>query len=208
MAKKLRIGIRPSPLASKQFEEVVGYLKDRYSGRIFEIKKIFTPGDRDKITPISQVEGSDFFTADIDQQLLEGEIDLAVHSSKDLPEKINSGLELVFESDPLSPFDALVSRQKLKFFDLPAGWRIGTSSQRRKEQVKALRPDLTLVDIRGNIEERLDLIRQGKIDALIVAEAALLRLGLEKQISQVLPQDIFPAHPKQGQISILARKSG
>jgi len=198
----LRIGIRPSSLALKQAEEI----KKVFSSVQFEVISIETRGDRDKITPLTNVEGSDFFTKEIDDALLTGEIDLAVHSSKDLPDILPEGLEVVFESVPISPFDALVSRGNFKIMNLPKGYRIGSSSLRRKSQIQALRKDLEIVDIRGTIEERLALIDSGKIDALIVAHAALIRLGLEKRIAEIIPLDIFKTHPKQGSLSLLARE--
>ena len=172
----------------------------------FEVLIFQTQGDRNKITPISEVEGSDFFTREIDQALLTEKIDLAVHSSKDLPDKITPGLKVFLETKSLSPFDALVSRNNLNFRELPSASLIGTSSRRRKDRIRLIRPDLVTVDIRGNIEERLNLIDSGKLDALVVAHAALIRLGWEKRISEVFSPDIFPAHPKQGRLSLVVKE--
>lgn len=201
MKRILRMGTRPSPLALKQAEEI----RKLFPSVQFEIVSIKTRGDRDTITLLSNVEGSDFFTKEIDDVLLTGKIDLAVHSSKDLPDILAEGLAVVFETEPLSPFDALVSRSNVTIMNLPAGCRIGSSSSRRKSQIRALRKDLEVVDIRGIIEERLALIDSGKIDALVVAHAALIRLGLEKRIAELLPLDIFKTHPKQGRLSLLAK---
>lgn len=202
MPKTLRIGTRPSRLAIKQVEEI----KSAFPLIAFEIVPIITDGDMDKTTPVSEVEGSDFFTRQIDRALLEGFIDMAVHSSKDLSDVLTKGLSLVFETSSISPFDALVSRGHKKLNELPAGWRIGTSSIRRKSQIKTLRKDLNIADIRGTIEERLGLIDTGIIDALIVAHAALIRMGLEERISEIFGLNIFDTHPKQGSLSILARE--
>ncbi len=198
----LRIGIRPSPLALKQAEEI----RNIFPAAQFEIVLIKTIGDRDKVTALSDVEGSDFFTKEIDNALLAGEIDLAVHSSKDLPDILPQGLKVLFETAPLSLFDALVSRGNLKLIELPKGYRIGSSSLRRKTQIQSIRKDLEIVDIRGTIEERLAFIDSGKIDALIVAHAALIRLGLEKRVVEILPLDIFQTHPKQGSLSLVVRE--
>jgi len=171
------------------------------------VRKINTPGDRDKKTSLSGVEDSDFFTRDIDEALLKAEIDMAVHSSKDLPEALLQGLKVLFETESISRFDALVSKGNHKFAELALGSRVGASSLRRKTELKRLRPDLEIVDVRGTIEERLSLVDLGKIDALIVAHAALIRLKLEHRISEIFPLHIFKTHPKQGSLSILTRKA-
>jgi hydroxymethylbilane synthase len=186
----------------RQVEEI----KNLFSHIDFKIIKINTQGDKDKITPIHAVEGSDFFTREIDIALLAGEIDLAVHSSKDLPDVLAKGLELAFETPTISPYDALVSKNKLKLGQLLPGGRIGLSSQRRKSQIKVLRPDLEIIDIRGNIEERIALVENGKIEAVIIAHAALLRLRIENKISEILPLDYFPTHPKQGRLAVVKRE--
>ena len=198
----LRVGTRPSPLAIKQADE----LKRIFPWVNFEVVIISTLGDKDKITPLTGVEGSDFFTREIDQALLEGEIDVALHSSKDLPDKLSGGLRVVLETKSISQFDALVSKGRLKLKDLPYASKVGTSSQRRKEQIRALRQDLEFVDVRGNIGERLGLIDAGKIDALVVAHAALIRLGLEHMISEVFREGIFTVHPKQGSLALVTRE--
>ena len=203
---EFKIGIRPSPLALKQAEEALVFLKERFPNARFHIVKIATPGDRDKNTPLFEVDGSDFFTRDIDEALISGQIDFAVHSAKDLPDVLPQGLSVFVETQPLSPFDALVSKGNIKLAVLAQASRIGVSSARRKLRIKVLRPDLIIVDVRGTIEERLRLIDDGKIDALIVAHAALIRLGLEKRASEILPLEIFKAHPKQGRLAILTRK--
>ncbi|MDD4909681.1 MAG: hydroxymethylbilane synthase [Candidatus Omnitrophica bacterium] len=200
--RKLRTGTRPSRLALKQVEEI----ERLFPGIRFKAVTYQTPGDRDKLTPISEIEGSDFFTRDIDRALLRGEIDLAVHSSKDLPQSLTPGLAVAFEAAALSPFDAFISKDGLALKRLPVKSRVGTSSNRRKSQIKVLRPDLQIVDIRGTIEERISLIASGKIDGLIVAHAALIRLGLEKEISEVFPLNVFQTHPKQGSLSIVTRE--
>jgi hydroxymethylbilane synthase len=205
MYRTIRLGIRPSPLALKQAKEATELLKKIYPQARFSIRKFFTTGDKDKITPISDIEGSDFFTREIDQALLRGEIDFGLHCSKDLPDVLAPGLKIAFETPSLSPYDALVSRGNLKFKDLPQGCSIGVSSRRRKNQIGKLRSDLKIVDIRGNIDERLSLLDTGRIDSLIVAEAALIRLGLEYRIAEILRLDIFKTHPRQGSLAIVTR---
>lgn len=202
---EIRIGARPSPLALKQVEEAIGILKEAYPDAVYSIHRIKTTGDKDKTTPLSDVEGSDFFTKELDEALLNGDIDIAVHSAKDLPDKLKDGLRIVVETSPISPYDALVSKDNIKFADLPRASRIGASSLRRKNEIKALRKDLAIVNIRGNIGERIKLLNSGEIDALIVAEAALIRLGLEDRITEILPLELFKTHPKQGSLSLVAR---
>ncbi len=203
MKKKLKVGTRTSNLALKQVEEI----KKIFSGIEFEIVPILTTGDKDKTTPLDRIEEPDFFTREIDEALLSERIDVAVHSAKDLPEITASGLEIVYESESLSPFDALVSKGNLRLSDLAKFSRIGVSSLRRKEQIRALRDDLKIVNIRGTIEERLSLLDSGKIDALIVAHAALIRLGLENRLSEILPLATFPTHPKQGKLALVVKAS-
>jgi len=198
----LRVGTRPSPLAIKQVDE----LKRMFPWVDFEAVIISTIGDKDKITPLIRVEGGDFFTREIDQALLSAEIDVALHSSKDLPALLTQGLKIAIETVSISPFDALVSKGKLKLLELPYASRIGTSSRRRKEQIYGLRQDLILVDIRGNIEQRLNLIDSGEIDALVVAHAALIRLGLEHMIAEVFSDANFEVSPKQGSLTLVARE--
>ncbi len=203
---EINIGIRPSPLALKQAIEAIGILEKKYPAATFSILRIATHGDRDKATPLSEVAEPDFFTKDIDVALLQGEIDFGVHSAKDLPDALSEGLELYVQTPSISPFDCLVSRASGKFKDLPSGFRIGVSSRRRKDDIRALRGDLVVVDVRGNIEERFVLIDNGTIDALIVAQAALIRLGLENRIVEVFGLDVFRTHPKQGCLAIVRKK--
>ncbi len=175
MGKGFRVGTRKSPLALKQLDEVVSSLKRLYPDLGVDIVTIDTYGDKDKDTPISDIEGTDFFTREIDDALLKGDIDFAVHSAKDLPEDLREGLEIAFTTDSIDPYDCLVSRSGLKLDELPRGARIGTSSLRRKIQLKRYRDDLQIVDIRGTIEERLERIKDIDIDANVIERAALIR---------------------------------
>lgn len=202
--KKIRIGTRPSNLALRQVEEIINLLNGEFE---FEIIEIMTRGDRDKITPISDVEGSDFFTDEIEGALLNKKIDIGVHSAKDLPDIIPPFLSIISVLKSVSPYDVLVSKNNLRIEELPENSRIGTSSKRRKEQIKKIRPDLQLVDVRGNIEERLKLIDEGLIDALIVAEAALIRLGLQNGITERLDFEIMKPHPLQGSLAVETREN-
>lgn len=199
------VGTRKSPLALKQVEEVLGYLRKLYPDLTFDIKGIDTYGDRDKITPISDIEGTDFFTREIEEALLNGEIDFAVHSAKDLPDKIPDGLCIAAITKSIDPYDALVSKDNLQISQLRQGAKIGASSQRRKLQLKKYRSDFQVVDIRGTIQERLTKLDSGGLDAVIIAGCALIRLGLEKRIAQRIPFEILRPHPLQGSLAVEIR---
>ena len=202
----LRIGTRTSLLALKQVEEALGYLKEFYPQVQTEIVGIDTYGDKDKITPISEIEGKDFFTAEIDEALLRGDIDFAVHSAKDLPDAIPTGLIIAAITKSIDPYDALVSKGNLKIEELKSGAKIGASSLRRKTQLKKYRIDFQIVDIRGNVEERLEKLDKDGLDAIIVASCALIRLGLQHRITQKIPFEILRPHPLQGSLAIVTRQ--
>lgn len=187
-----KVGSRRSGLAIKQVEEFIKY----FLGQRFEVFYFDTTGDIDKTTPISNIEGSNFFTDAVDKALLERKIDLAVHSAKDLPDKLPDGITVAFMTESIYPHDVLVGK-------LPFGAGVGASSKRRKEQLKEYRPDLQILDIRGNIEERLEKLDRGEYDAIVVAGAGLIRLGLENRIAQVLP---FKPHSLQGRLAVTVRE--
>lgn len=202
-----RVGTRKSPLALKQTDEVLCLLKGLYPSFQAKIIGIDTYGDKDKVTPISDIEGTDFFTREIDNVLLQDGIDFAVHSAKDLSDKIREGLFVAAITKTLDPCDALVSKNNLKLNELPYGAKVAASSSRRKTQLKALRSDLDIVNIRGNILERLKKLKESDIDAIVVAACALIRLGLENRISERIPLEILRPHPLQGSLAVVARKS-
>ncbi|MFQ5866899.1 MAG: glutamyl-tRNA reductase [bacterium] len=202
----IRIGTRPSPLALKQVGEIIALLKRINPHQKFEIIEIETTGDGDKETPLEKLEGTDFFTREIEQALINREIDLAVHSAKDLPESIPNGLTIAAISESVDSYDVLVSKRNLKLDELPYRARIGTSSLRRKTQLQAYRNDFKIVDIRGNIEERLRKLDNSDLDAIVIAAIGLVRLGLEKRIVQRIPFDILQPHPLQGSLALEIRE--
>ncbi len=206
MGRVYKIGTRTSSLALKQVEEIMDALKKFYPAMNVEIVGIDTYGDKDKTTPISGIEGSDFFTREIDEALLSGEIDFAVHSAKDLPGDLKEGLVIAAITESLDPYDVLVSKSGLKLDELPYRVKIGTSSLRRKAQLKKYRDDFEIVNIRGNIEERLKLLDEARLDGIVIAAAGLIRLGLGKRITQKIPFDILKPHPLQGRLAIVAKK--
>jgi hydroxymethylbilane synthase len=185
-------------LALKQVEEIRALLP----GLDFETVTISTSGDKDKNTPLSEMEGTDFFTRQIEDALLSGKIDFAVHSAKDMPDKLRNGLAIAAITRSADPYDALVSKGGLKIHELRQGARVGASSSRRKSQLKSYRSDLQIVDIRGNVGDRIDALNKKDLDAVVIAAAGLMRLGLEGMIAQKIPKDIMEPHPLQGRLAI------
>jgi hydroxymethylbilane synthase len=198
----LKIGTRPSPLAVKQVEEVISLLPLVR----FEVIKIETSGDMDKTSSLAGREDSDFFTREIEEALLDGRLDAAVHSAKDLENDTPENLTIAAVTRPISAFECLVSASGLMLEDLPPGAVVGTSSRKRKEAIAHFRPDLVVKDIRGNIEDRLKQLDGGDFDAVIVAHAALIRLGLEDRIAQIIPRQVMEPHPLQGSLAIQIRR--
>lgn len=172
----------------------------------FEIVEIETKGDKDRSTPISACEGTDFFTREIEDALIEGKIDAAIHSAKDLENAQPDELTIAAMTSSISRYDCLVSNGGKILKDLPSGAVIGTSSKKRKAAILRYRPDLTVKDIRGNIGERLEKLDRGDLDAIIVAHAALLRLGLEERIAEIIPENMMEPHPRQGSLAVQVRK--
>lgn len=197
----LKVGTRPSRLAIRQVEEIagaVGFIR-------FEIAPIWTAGDKDKTTPLFKTEGSDFFTREIELALLNGDIDIAVHSAKDMEEAPPAGLTIAALTRSISPYECLVSKDNRTLGQLSAGAIIGTSSRKRKDALIAYRGDFIVKDIRGDIEERLGKLDAGDFDAIIAAHAALIRLGLEGRVSDIIPPAIIEPHPLQGRLAVQVR---
>lgn len=169
----------------------------------YKLSTLKSYGDKNKQISLMDNIDSDFFTRELDSAIIHGEADIAIHSAKDLPYPLPSELELYCLTAATDKTDSLVSRDRLTLDNLPEGARVGTSSQKRKEELLALRPDLKIVSIRGTIEERISQVDKEFIDALIVATCALKRLGLEDRISQILP---FKTHPLQGNLAVTGRK--
>ncbi len=206
MERTYRAGTRTSPLALKQAEEVLTGLRKCSPSFRAEIVGINTYGDGDRNTPISQIEGSDFFTREIEEALLRGKIDFAVHSAKDLPDIIPQRLSIAAITASIDPYDVLVSKGNSGLAELPRGAKIGTSSLRRKTQLKSYRNDFIMVDIRGNIEERLKTLDQTELDAIVIAAAGLIRLELGDRITERIPFAILKPHPLQGRLAVEVRK--
>lgn len=193
-------------MALKQVAEVTNDLQRIKPDLRTRVIGFDTLGDKDKTTPISAIEGTDFFTREIDMALLNGEVDLAVHSAKDLPETIQRGLVVAAITKSVDSYDALVAKEKVSLTQLPKGAKIGTSSRRRHEQLRVFRHDFQLVNIRGTIEERLAQLATTDLAAIVIAAGALVRLGWEDIITERLPLNILKPHPLQGSLAVIARK--
>lgn len=206
MKKPLRIATRKSALALWQANHVQDLLRETHPGIEIELVKIVTEGDRVLDRPLSEIGGKGLFLKELERAMLDGDADLAVHSMKDIPANMAQGLVLDAVLPRANPYDALVSRNGKLLADLPAGSRIGTSSLRRKSQLLALRPDLEVVDLRGNVDTRLRKLDEGQYDAIILACAGLQRLGLGERITETLqPPDWLPAST-QGIIGLQCRQ--
>jgi hydroxymethylbilane synthase len=202
-AKTLIIGSRGSALALWQARHVASLL-DR-AGFAARIEIIKTTGDHLQTASLMQAGGKGLFTKELEEALLKGAIDLAVHSLKDLPTELPAGLTIAAIPERENPFDALLGK-KLK--ELLAGARVGTSSGRRAAQLRMLRPDLAIEPIRGNVDTRLRKLKEGQFDAILLAVAGLKRLGLENEIAHIFsPGEICPA-PGQGALAIETRAGG
>lgn len=206
MNKTLRIATRKSALALWQTNHVKALLQAAHPDLGIELVKIVTEGDRILDRPLAEIGGKGLFLKELERAMLEGEADLAVHSMKDVPASMADGLVLDAVLPRANPYDALVSRNGSLLADLPAGSRIGTSSLRRKSQLLALRPDLEVADLRGNVDTRLRKLDEGQYDAIILACAGLERLGLGERITETLqPPDWLPAST-QGIIGLQCRE--
>ena len=202
MGRKIRIISRQSRLALLQVEELV-----KEAGITdYELIKTTSYGDRHKeVSLMDEGLAQDFFTRELDEALLEGRADIAVHSAKDLPNPLPDGIELLALTEGKDPSDSLVARDGLTLATLPEGSKVGTSSAQRKEELLKVRPDLVVVPIRGTIEERIAQVDSGAVDALIVATCALDRLGLSHRATERLP---FKTHPLQGKLAVTGRHYG
>jgi hydroxymethylbilane synthase len=204
---RIRIGTRGSPLALAQAREVEDRLKAAHGpGRFaFEVHPIKTTGDRIQDRPLADAGGKGLFTKEIEEALLAGEVDIAVHSMKDMPTVLPSGLTLAAFLPREDVRDALISPKGSCLADLPAGAAVATSSLRRQAQVRYLRPDLRVVPMRGNVETRLRKLAEGAADATLLALAGLKRLGLADRAAGPVPvEEMLPA-VAQGAIGVEIR---
>ncbi len=204
--KRIRIASRASKLALRQ-TDLVRKLLESLSGQIqCSVIRMTTKGDRDTSDFLYQAESQGLFTSEVENALLDGRADLAVHSLKDLPTLPREGLVIAAIPERESPADALVARKKVTSIEnLPSGITVGTSSLRRTAQLKLLRADIKCVPLRGNVETRLRKVKEGQVDAIVIACAGLNRLGLADTISAVLPPKEFIPAPAQGALAVQVR---
>ena len=205
---KIVVGTRGSKLALVQTNWVVNELKKANPGIEFEVKIIKTKGDLVTHLPLHKIGDKGLFTKEIEQQLLDKEIDLAIHSMKDMPSALPEGLKFASIPKREDPRDVLVLREGYKNIDdLPKKARIGTGSKRRTYQLLKYRPDLEIVPIRGNIDTRIRKIEDENLDGVVLAAAGLNRAGLHNHISYYLPTDVMIPAPAQGALALEVREN-
>ena len=203
-ATKLRIGSRGSQLALWQANHISSLLRAR--GHEVEIEIIHTTGDKITDVALAKVGTKGMFTKEIEEALAAGRVDLAVHSLKDLPTELPHGFEIAAITERQDPRDAFCSRHYSKVDHLPNGARVGTSSLRRQAQLKAIRPDLDIHPLRGNVDTRLRKLEQGEYDAIILASAGLKRLGKTELIKEIIPAEVMCPAAGQGALGIEIRE--
>lgn len=204
--KTLKIATRQSPLALWQAEFIRSCLEERNADLKVELVTFVTQGDKILDTPLAKIGGKGLFVKELEAALLDGRADLAVHSMKDVPMALPEGLSLAVICEREDPFDAFVSNHYANFNDLPQGAKVGTSSLRRKCQILKQRPDLEIIDLRGNVGTRLSKLDAGLYDAIILASAGLKRLGLSERIRHTLPASVSLPAVGQGALGLECRE--
>lgn len=203
----LVVGTRGSPLALWQAEWVQQKLREIAPQLSVELQRIKTSGDKILDVPLAKVGGKGLFVKEIEEALLRGEIDLAVHSMKDVPTALPDGLGILCIPPRENPQDVLVSRQGQTLEQLPTGARIGTSSLRRQAQLLRRRPDFHISMLRGNLDTRLRKVREGEFDAIVLAAAGLRRMGWVNQVTEYLAPEVSLPAIGQGALAIEGRTS-
>lgn len=205
MKKNLVIGTRGSKLALWQANFIAARITERYPEIEVTIKRVTTTGDKILDVPLAKIGGKGLFTKEIETEMLAGDIDLAVHSLKDMPTELPEGLTFAAITERVHPGDALISPKYGTVDNLPQGAKVGTSSLRRKAQLLKYRPDLEIADLRGNLDTRLKKLEDNTFDAILLAVAGLKRLGWDKHITQIIPAEICLPAVGQGALAIEAR---
>ncbi len=206
MKPSIKIGTRASKLALWQANWVQSALNEEFPDQKVELVKIKTKGDKILDVPLAKVGGKGLFVKEIEQALLEGRIDLAVHSMKDMPAEIPDGLCIGAIPQREDPADVLVAREDLEFSNLRRGAVIGTSSLRRAAQLRHVRPDISISPLRGNLDTRLKKLQTENLDAIVLAAAGIKRLNLAHRITEYLPSDIMLPAVGQGALCIEMRQ--
>jgi hydroxymethylbilane synthase len=206
MPRSIRIGTRGSALALQQTQVVVDLLTAAWPDLTVDVVEIRTIGDRIQDVPLAKIGDKGLFVKEIEEALLDGRIDWAVHSVKDLPSQLPDGLSVGMIAERVDPRDALVARHGLRLTTLPEKALIGTSSLRRRAQLLQWRPDLSIVPIRGNVDTRLRKLETEGLDGIVVAVAGLLRMGWEERISDIIPPEICLPAVGQGALGVEMRR--
>ena len=203
--KKLGIGTRGSPLALWQANWVKSQIESRHDDVSVDLTIIHTMGDKILDTPLAKVGGKGLFVKEIEVALSNGDVDLAVHSMKDVPTVLPEDLEISIVCDREDPRDAFIAREVAAFSDLPHGAKVGTSSLRRQAQILHRRPDIEIVSLRGNIGTRVRKLTEQNLDAIMLAAAGLLRMEEDSVITEYMPADDFIPAVAQGALGIETR---
>lgn len=203
----LRIATRQSPLALWQAEHIKARLQTLHPDLQVELVTFVTQGDKILDTPLAKIGGKGLFVKELENALLDGRADLAVHSMKDVPMDLPAGLILAVICEREDPVDAFVSNHYASLEELPQGAILGTSSLRRKSQIQAYRPDLNIIDLRGNVGTRLGKLDSGQYDGIILAAAGLKRLELEARIRQRIATSISLPAVGQGALGLECRSN-
>ena len=201
----VRLGTRGSALALYQSRWIAARLAIVAPEVTVEMVEISSAGDQITDVPLSMMEGTGFFTSSIERALIAGEVDVAVHSFKDLPVEAADGLVVAAVPERAPVEDVLCARDGLTLDRLPPGATIGTCSSRRTAQVRARRPDLDIRPLRGNVPTRVGRVTSGELDAIVLARAGLERLGLDAHITEVFPVDVMLPAPAQGALAVQCR---
>lgn len=204
--KTLKIATRQSPLALWQAEHIKARLEALHAELKVELVTFVTQGDKILDTPLAKIGGKGLFVKELEAALMDGRADLAVHSMKDVPMALPQGLSLAVICEREDPLDAFVSNTYSHFDDLPQGAKVGTSSLRRKCQILKQRPDLEIIDLRGNVGTRLSKLDAGNYDAIILASAGLKRLGLAQRIRHTLLPEVSLPAVGQGALGLECRE--
>ncbi len=205
--RPLRVGTRRSALAKAQTHAVIDQLLQLQPQLQIQIIEIVTTGDKVLDTALSRMPGKGVFVKEIEDKLLENEIDIAVHSMKDLPTEFPAGLKIGAITERVDPRDVFVTHFKKNLEEMPAGAKIGTSSLRRKSQLLTLRPDFEIIAIRGNIDTRLRKAESEEYDGIVLAAAGLTRMGWQHRIQQYLNYDLMIPAVGQGAVGVEIREN-
>ena len=205
MSNTLKIATRKSPLALWQAEFVADRLRQLHPDLEVSLVPMSTKGDRVLDSPLAKIGGKGLFVKELEIAMLNGEADIAVHSTKDVPVELPEGLHLAIILKREAPTDAFVSNNFARFSELPLGAKVGTSSLRRTCQIRALRPDLEILDLRGNVNTRLGKLDASEYDAIILATSGLVRRGFQERITEEIPVEVSLPAIAQGALSLECR---